>query len=65
LRECAAEGTMRPIAPDQFLVSLLGLCVIPFAARPMLTFMLGRDDPAFEKFVEQRRAEPVRGMPPG
>jgi hypothetical protein len=31
----------------------------------MLTFMLGRDDPAFEKFVEQRRAEPVRGMLPG
>jgi AcrR family transcriptional regulator len=57
LRERAAAGTMRPIAPEQFLVNLLGLCVIPFAARPMLTFALGMDDPAFERFIDARRAE--------
>lgn len=57
LRERAAAGTMRPITPEQFLVNLLGLCVIPFAARPMLTFALGIDDRAFERFLDERRAE--------
>jgi AcrR family transcriptional regulator len=57
LRERAAAGTLRPIAPEQFLVNLVGLCVIPFAARPMLTFALGMDDPAFDEFIEARRAE--------
>jgi AcrR family transcriptional regulator len=57
LREQAAVGAMRPIAPEQFLANLLGLCVIPFAARPMLSFALGMDDPAFERFLDERRAE--------
>jgi hypothetical protein len=48
---------MRPISPEQFLVNLLGLCVMPFAARPMLTAVLGLDAAAFDRFLDQRRAE--------
>lgn len=57
LRERAAAGTMRPIEPEQFLVNLLGLCVIPFVARPMLTFAFGMDDEAFARFLDERRAD--------
>lgn len=57
LREQAVAGAMRPIAPEQFLVNLLGLCVIPFAARPMLRLALGMDDAGFERFLDERRAE--------
>lgn len=57
LEEGAKAGTLRPIAPEQFVVSLLGLTVFPFAARPVLELALGMDDDAFGRFLDQRRAE--------
>ena len=50
-------GTMRPIAPEQFVVNLISLCIFPFAARPMLSIVLGMDDAAFARFIQQRKTE--------
>ena len=50
-------GTMRPIAPEQFIVNLMALCIFPFAVRPMLQAMLGFDDRRFEQFITRRRQE--------
>ena len=57
LRERAAAGTMRPIAPEQFLVNLLGLCVFPFVAKPLLHALLGMSEEEFDRFLDARRAE--------
>lgn len=57
LRERAAAGVMRPITPEQFLVNVLALCVFPFLARPLLNVVFGMDQRAFERFLDQRRAE--------
>ncbi len=57
LRARAAAGTMRPIDAEQFLVNVLALCVFPFVARPMLSVVFGLDEPAFERFLDERRAE--------
>jgi TetR/AcrR family transcriptional regulator len=51
------EGAMRPIAPEQFTVNLLSLCVFPFAARPFLEIAFGLDDAAFARFIDQRKRE--------
>jgi TetR/AcrR family transcriptional regulator len=48
-------GRLRPIAPEQFLVNLLSLCVFPFAARPLLMVLLGLDQQDFSRFIEDRR----------
>src|SRR5262245_27807523 len=48
-------GKLRPIAPEQFLVNLLSLCVFPFAARPMLMVLLGLNRQQFDRFIEERR----------
>ena len=48
---------MRPIAPEQFIVNLMALCIFPFAARPMLAALLGMDQPAFEQFIARRRQD--------
>ena len=53
----AARGVIRPIEPEHFLVNLLALCVIPFAVRPMLTVAFGMDEQAFQRFLDERRAE--------
>ena len=57
IAERVRRGGMRPIAPEQFVVNLLSLCVFPFAARPMLEVMLGLDRRRFARFVARRRKE--------
>ena len=54
IEEQVRLGTMRPIAPEQFVVNLASLCVFPFAARPLITAMVGGDD-GWERFLEERR----------
>jgi len=53
----AELGDFRPMAAEQFLANLASLCVFPFAARPMLSHLLGFDDVAWERFLDVRRAE--------
>ena len=57
--ERVADGTMRPIAPESFMVNLVSLCIFPFAARPMLQAMLGIDDAGFTRFIARRRRDLV------
>jgi TetR/AcrR family transcriptional regulator len=51
------EGTMRPIAPEQFVINLIALCVFPFAARPMIGAMLGLEEGGFDDFIARRRRD--------
>ena len=48
-------GRMRPITAREFVVNLVSLCIFPFAARPMLSMMLGLDDEAFPTFIQERQ----------
>jgi TetR/AcrR family transcriptional regulator len=50
-------GRMHPIAPEQFAINLLALCVFPFAARPMVMALVGLDEAGFTRFIERRRRE--------
>src|SRR4029434_668293 len=50
-------GRMHPIAPEQFAINLLALCVFPFAARPMVMALAGLDQAGFNQFIERRRRE--------
>lgn len=48
-------GRIRPIAPEQFLVNLVSLCIYPFAARPMLEVLVGGGGERFDAFIEDRK----------
>jgi AcrR family transcriptional regulator len=51
----AAAGRMRPIAPEQFITNLISLCVFPFAARPLVTLLVGGDRGSFDAMIAERR----------
>jgi AcrR family transcriptional regulator len=53
----ARSGRMRPIAPEEFIVNLMSLCIFPFAARPMILEMLGMDQRGFDQFIARRRQD--------
>jgi TetR/AcrR family transcriptional regulator len=57
IRERVREGSMRAVAPDQFVLNLLSLCIFPFAARPMVQAVLGLDDAAFERLIARRKRD--------
>lgn len=57
LQKAAAAGTMRRMSPEQFVVSLVGLLVFPFMARPMLEVIVGIDAARFPAFIETRKRE--------
>ena len=50
-------GEVRPMAPEEFVVNLLSLCIFPFAARPLWSAMLGWDDEGFQRFMARRRRD--------
>jgi AcrR family transcriptional regulator len=50
-------GTLVPIEPEQFIANIVSLCIFPFAARPMISVVLGLDAKGFERFIETRRRE--------
>lgn len=55
--ERVAAGAMRPVASSQLIANLISLAVFPFAARPMMSLILGLDDAGFAAFIETRRRE--------
>jgi TetR/AcrR family transcriptional regulator len=57
IRAEVRAGRMRRIAPEQFLVNLLSICIFPFAAQPMLAALLGLEGERFTRFIRARRRE--------
>ncbi len=49
------EGRFVPMDPRQFVVSMMGLCVIPFMARPIIQMLLGIDDQSYPVFLNERK----------
>jgi hypothetical protein len=51
--EEVARGRMRRIRPEEFVTNLISLSVFPFAAAPLLGFMLGGE--SFDELIAGRR----------
>jgi len=57
IQQRVKAGLMHPIAPEQFAINLLSLCVFPFAARPLFMALLGLEQAGFNRFIDRRRKE--------
>ena len=57
LEEAARHGTLKPIAPQDFVLNLVSMVIYAFAARPLVMVLMGLDDPAFTAMMERRKAE--------
>lgn len=55
IEEAAGRGEIRPIHPEQLLTNVIGLCVFPFIARPMIEAVMGMSHDEFEAFLEERK----------
>tara|TARA_R110000868_G_scaffold16435_1_gene73755 strand:- start:258 stop:866 length:609 start_codon:yes stop_codon:yes gene_type:complete len=61
LSDTAAQGSIRKLDPDQFILDLFSMVVFPFVARPLMKNLLHKDDLGFDGLV-QGRIEHVTNM---
>jgi AcrR family transcriptional regulator len=58
IRQETKNGKIIDIDPYQLMVNMLGMCIFPFAARPMIQgFIFKNDARTFELFLEKRKTE--------
>ncbi len=55
LNAAAEAGRLRRIPPEDFLLNLISMAIFPFAARPLLGFMLDMNDEEFDELMEARK----------
>ncbi len=53
------EGRYHRVNPEQFVISIIGMCVYPFVARPLIKFWLKKEDDQFKDFMEDRQREVI------
>jgi len=53
-KELNADETKPYIDPKQFFISLIGLTVFPFIAKPIMMAIFGLDEDAFQQFIKER-----------
>lgn len=57
------EGNIRPMDPRQIIVNLIGLCIFPFVARPIIqrVFFSGNET-EYQQFLKDRKTEVYQFM---
>ena len=55
-----AMGHIRTMKPDHFMVNLLGMCLFPFMARPVVKGVLNMSEEKYNEFLIERKEEIVR-----
>lgn len=58
IREEVKKGNIEPIEPEHLIVNILGLCIFPIIAKPILqTIIFKEDQKAYYAFIESRKKE--------
>ena len=53
--EAVAVGKIRRIAPDQFLINIISMCMMPMIGRNMVQTIFHLSDEDYQEFLEERR----------
>lgn len=51
------KESIRVIRPDHFMVNLLGLCIFPFIARPVIQGVFEKSDKDYDAFLKERKEQ--------
>jgi TetR/AcrR family transcriptional regulator len=51
------KGTIKKMNPRQLVLNIVSMCIFPFAAKPMVQWILNLDEAEFNKLMQQRKKE--------
>jgi len=57
IKSAISLGIINPIDPSQLIINIIGLCVFPIAAKPIITTLLNLSDEDYLKFIDVRKKE--------
>jgi TetR/AcrR family transcriptional regulator len=57
IKHAVENGEIRPLDPYHLMMSVVGMCVYTFVARPMISVMFPEIDFSDSSFIDQRKAE--------
>lgn len=60
IEEEAGYGLIRPVRADHFMVNLLGMCLFPFVARPVVQGVLRKTPEEYEIFLNERKEQIIQ-----
>lgn len=55
IKEAVEKGKIMPIAPEQLLVSIVGLTLFPFIGKTMISTLFGFDEGGYQQFMTDRK----------
>lgn len=55
LEKAMLEGKIKRLDPYQFILTLVGMCIFPFVARPMFIGIFGLSPSTYDKLIEERQ----------
>lgn len=57
IKSAISLGIIHPVDPKQLIINIIGLCVFPVAAKPIIKTMLKFNDEEYLQFLEVRKKE--------
>jgi AcrR family transcriptional regulator len=57
IKTAISLGLINPIDPSQLIINIIGLCVFPVAAKPIIKTLLQFNDEEYLKFIDVRKKE--------
>jgi AcrR family transcriptional regulator len=60
LSKMIKKGVIKPIKAEQLMLNMVSLCIFPFLARPMVQWVLKKNDKEFLAMMEQRKKDVVK-----
>lgn len=54
------KSVIKPIKAEQLLLNMVSLCIFPFLARPMVQWVMKKNDKEFLSMMEQRKKDVVK-----
>jgi len=57
IRDGMERGNLNRVDPEQFILSLISMCVFPFVGRPIVRMVFKKDEQEYEGFLRDREKE--------
>ncbi|MFA7360239.1 MAG: TetR/AcrR family transcriptional regulator [Candidatus Kapaibacterium sp.] len=57
VNSAVSEGLIHPIDPRQLIINIVGLCVFPVAAKPIIKTLFNQSENEYMNFIEVRKKE--------
>jgi hypothetical protein len=54
INKAIADGIIKPIEPEQLIISIVGLCVFPFIGKPLFMMVFRKDENEYDSFMDRR-----------